>query len=136
MQWCEKCGTTSMPQQQAQLKAYSKRCIQPGIDYFHTQLRTSLHDSLVVIKAARRFSPHQCEVMQPVATSLTLYPFLNQGDILTGLEDELPAYIAKYSNVSLDMLAEERWKRNLYNVHKWSKQVLLLQLSSQQSLND
>lgn len=65
--------------------------------------------------------------------SLTVFPFLNQDDILAGLKHELPAYIAKCSDVSSDMSAEEWWKRNSHNLPKWTKaarQVLLLQPSS------
>ena len=102
------CTTTTPPQRQAQLKVYSKRCIQPGIDYFHAQLQTSLHDSLIVFKAAGIFSPHKCELMQPVATgvdSLSVLPFLNQEDIMAGLKEELPTYmyIAKCLDVSSDV---------------------------------
>ena len=126
----------SNAQRQAQLKAYSQRCIQPGLDYFHLQLRTSLHDPLAAFKAARLFSPHKLAVMQPVATSvdsLAIFPFLNQDEILTGLKQELPAYIAKCSDVSSEISAVDWWKINSHDLPKWStsaKQVLLLQPSS------
>ena len=128
--------STSMPQRQAQLKAYSQRCVQPGLDYFTTQLHTNLHDALAVFKAARLFSPHKLKVMQPVATSvdsLALFQFLNQDEILTGLKEELPAYIAKCSDVSPEISAVEWWKINCHGLLRWSnaaKQVLLLQPSS------
>lgn len=125
-----------MPQRQAQLKAYSQRCVQPGLDYFTTQLHTNLRDALAVFKAARLFSPHKLKVMQPVATSvdsLALFQFLNQDEILTGLKEELPAYIAKCSDVSPEISAVEWWKINCHGLPTWSnaaKQVLLLQPSS------
>ena len=74
--------------------------------------------------------------MQPVATSvdsLSVFPFLNQEDILAGLKEELPTYIAKCSDVSSDVAVGEWWKRNAQDLPKWSKaarQVMLLQPSS------
>ena len=56
---------TAMPQRQAQLKAYSQRCIEPGLNHFNTQLRTNLHDSLTAFKAARLISWKRCNQRTP-----------------------------------------------------------------------
>lgn len=74
--------------------------------------------------------------MQPVAASvdsLHVFPFLNQDDLLAGLKQELPAYIARCSDVSSDIAVEEWWKKNSRSLPMWSKAarlVLLLQPSS------
>ena len=64
-----------------QLVAYTKSCVQPGLDYFQHQLNNSLRDSLAFFKCARMFSPQKVHLLQPNATalerSLLVVPFLN-----------------------------------------------------------
>ncbi len=83
--------SSGTPRRLAQLKAYSQKCIQPGLDYFDRQLTTSLKDSLTAFKAARLFSPHKVQFMQPTAASidsLAIFPFLGQQVTLSGLKAE------------------------------------------------
>ena len=50
--------TESVPiAQQAALVTYAKSCIQPGIDYFLSQLQSSLKVPLEAFRAARLFCP-------------------------------------------------------------------------------
>ena len=89
-------------QREMQLRAYSRRCVQPGLDYFDRQPRTNLQDALAVFKSAQLFSPHKVQILQPTATdinSLSIIPFLNNDDTLSGLKKGLPAYIAKCIDV-------------------------------------
>lgn len=50
---------TSMPfstrHSETQLKAYAKKCIQPGIDYFRRQISTNLQQAVAFFKAAQLF---------------------------------------------------------------------------------
>ena len=121
---------------QAQLRAYSQRCIQPGLDYFNRQICTNLQDALAVFKSARLFSLHKVQVMQPTAAdidSLAIIPFLNHQEILSGLKDELPAYLAKCSAIGSNITDTEWWRMNSDSLPKWSagaRQILLIQPSS------
>ncbi len=56
------------PSVKQQLIDYAKRCVQPGLDYFHHQLGSSLKVPPQAFKAARLFSPHKVHTMQPEVT--------------------------------------------------------------------
>lgn len=91
-----------VPHREAQFRAYSQKCIQAGLDYFDRQLCTYLKDALAVFKAARLFSPHAVNTLQPTAAdidSLAIIPFMSQQETLSGLKEELPAYLAKCSDI-------------------------------------
>ena len=61
--------SSKMPtlQKSQNLFDYARKCVQPGIDYFQKQLTANLKNSIAVFKAARLFSPHKLQVMQPEA---------------------------------------------------------------------
>ena len=128
--------STGVPHREAQFRAYSQKCIQPGLDYFDRQLCTNLKDALAVFKAARLFSPHAVNTMQPTAAdidSLAIIPFLSQQETLSSLKEELPAYLAKCSDIGSPVSDLELWKSNSESLPKWSagaKQILLIQPSS------
>ena len=127
--------SSGVQQRETQLRAYSRRCVQPGLDYFDRQLRTNLQDSLAVFKAAQLFSPHKVQILQPTATdidSLSIIPFLNNEDTLSGPKEELPAYIAKCIDVG-SVSDIDWWRMNSEDLPKWSacvKQIVLIQPSS------
>ena len=95
-----------------------------------------MQDALAAFKAARLFSPHKMQVMQPTAISvdsLTIFPFLNQQETLSDLKEELPTYLAKCSDVGSSVTAMEWWRVNAQSLPKWSaaaRQVFLIQPSS------
>ena len=128
--------SSGVQNREIQLRAYSRRCVQPGLDYFNRQLRTNLQDGLAVFKAARIFSPHKVKVMQPTAAdvdSLAVIPFLNQQEVLSGLKEELPAYLAKCSDIASPVTEIEWWRMNSASLPKWSagvRQKPLIQPSS------
>ena len=124
--------SSGVQHRETQLRAYSRRCVQ---DYFDRQLRTNLQDSLAVFKAAQLFSPHKVQILQPTATdidSLSIIPFLNNEDTLSGPKEELPAYIAKCIDVG-SVSDIDWWRMNSEDLPKWSacvKQIVLIQPSS------
>ena len=118
------------------LKAYARQCVQPGLDYFEMQISTNLRDAVSAFKAARLFSPQKVHTMQPTATtidSLSIFPFLNKVETLSGLKEELPSYIAKCTDVSSSISPVDWWKLNSGSLPKWSsaaRKILLVQPSS------
>ena len=130
--------SSKMPtfQKSQNLFDYARNCVQPGIDYFQKQLTTNLKNSIAVFKAARLFSPHKLQVMQPeadVVNTLQCFPFLNSSSSLDGLKNDLPAYLAKATDVSESISCTEWWKINEQSLPCWSgaaKKVLLVQPSS------
>ena len=62
--------SSGVQQREMQLRAYSRRCVQPGSDYFDRQPRTNLQDALAVFKSAQLFSPHKVQILQPTATDV------------------------------------------------------------------
>ena len=93
-----------------QLVAYAKSCAQPGLDYFETQVGSSLKASLAAFKGARMFSPQKIYLMQPDATtleqSLVAIPFLNtpNSNVVSCLKVELPDYLARAAELVLTSL--------------------------------
>lgn len=130
--------SSSMPtfQRSQNLFEYARKCVQPGIEYFHKQLATNLKNSLAAFKAARLFSPQKLHIIRPeadVVNTLNCFPFLDSSSILDGLKNELPLYLAKAADVSEDISCLEWWKLNEQGLPCWSaaaKKVLLVQPSS------
>ena len=89
-----------------------------------------------VFKAARLFSPHKVETMQPDTSevdSLTVFPFLNSQELLAGLKEELPMYVGKCADIDPQFSVVDWWKCNCSHLPKWSaaaRQILLVQPSS------
>ena len=79
------------------LKAHARRSVQPGLDHFEKHQHKSEGCSISVqnCKATCIFTP-KVHTMQPTATtidSLSVFPFLNKVETLSGLKGELPQYI-------------------------------------------
>lgn len=84
-----------------QLVQYAQSCIQPGLQYFTTQLGSSLKVPLAAFKAARLLNPHKVIEMLPTASDvdqLSAFPFLTSM-VLSNLKAELPTYVAKADGV-------------------------------------
>ena len=102
-------------QRSQNLFEYARKCVQPGIEYFHKQLATNLKSSIAALKVARLFSPQILHIIKPeaeVVNTLNCFPFLDSSRILDGLKNELPLYLAKVTDVSEDISCLEWWKLN------------------------
>ena len=76
---------------------YALECVQPGFDYIVHIFGTTLKDAVAAFKAARLFSPHKVQEIQPSASSvdsLTVFPFFDELK-LSDLKAELPACLAR-----------------------------------------
>ena len=120
---------------ESQMLQYAQKAIQPGLDYFKSQMEGALKDTLCAFKAARLFCPQKAHTMQPRAAdldSLKSFPFLND-DHIKGLKDELPVYLSKCSDTDANFCPLEWWKRSCGDLPTWSacaRKVLLVQPSS------
>ena len=118
-----------------QMIQYAQKAIQPGLDYFRSQMEGTLKDTLSAFKAARLFCPQKVHTMQPRAAdldSLKSFPFIND-DHLRGLKDELPVYLSKCADTDGDFCPLEWWRRTSADIPTWSacaRKVLLIQPSS------
>ena len=52
------------------MKQYAQNAIQPGLDYFKSQMEGSLKGALDAFKSARLFSPYKAQTMKPVASDV------------------------------------------------------------------
>ena len=88
---------------------YARNCVHPGLNYFQTQLTTSLKNSMEVFKTCRLCSPSKVYSMQPDSATLhdalQCLPFLGASEI-SALTAELPTYLSKAAGVcdSFDLL--------------------------------
>ena len=120
---------------ESQMLQYAQNAIQPGLDYFKSQMEGPLKDTLSAFKAARLFSPQKAHTMQPRATdldSLHSFPFFS-ADHIKALKDELPVYLSKCADTADTFCPLEWWRRNGEDIPHWSaaaRTVLLVQPSS------
>ena len=119
---------------QQQWTRYTISCVQPGLMYFTNQLAASMKEPLAAFKAARLFSPHKVQDMQPSAATvdcLVAFPFLSNS--IAALKHELAHYLAAAEDVDPTYDPLKFWKRHQDTLPAWSaaaKRVLLVQLSS------
>ena len=118
-----------------QMVQYALNCVQPGEEYFTTQLEGSLKEPVAAFKAARLLNPHKVAEMLPTAIDidkLSIFPFVTI-TMLANLKVELPSYVAKAVGVDARLCWLEWWKRNCVTLPHWSalaRQVVLVQPSS------
>ena len=77
-----------------QMLHYAQKAIQPGIDYFKSQMEGALKHTPLACKAACLFYPQKVHTMKPRAADLDVhkaFPFLNT-EIIDKLKEELPVY--------------------------------------------
>ena len=90
---------------------------------------------MAVFKVARVFNPKKAVEMQPdaaVLDCLAVMPFLDTVT-LQNLKTELPLYLAKAADISLDYDPIQWWRMNSTALPFWSaalRKVLLIQPSS------
>ena len=126
-------GNLSLGQQFMQ---YGHDCIEPGLQYFYTRFTEDLSDSVAAFKAARLCVPQKVIEIQPDANAidaLAAFPLLNNSVTLSQLKTELPDYLVKAANVSVDMALLEWWDRQIDSLPHWSaavKKIILVQPSS------
>ena len=122
----------NLPAQQ-QWSMYAMTCVQPGINYFHANLRDD--GIMKAFKTARLFSPHRVSEMRPSAgdiDTLKAFPFFNSGHVVT-LQAELPTYLALSADVSAGIDVLKWWKDHHQELPQWSlaaQKVFLVQPSS------
>ena len=122
----------NLPAQQ-QWSMYAMTCVQPGINYFHANLRDD--GIMKAFKTARLFSPHRVSEMRPSAgdiDTLKAFPFFNSGHVVT-LQTELPTYLALSADVSAGIDVLKWWKDHHQELPQWSlaaQKVFLVQPSS------
>ena len=118
-----------------QMLQYAGSCIKPGLQYFTTQLASSLSMPLAAFKAARLLNPQKVAEMLPTASDvdkLSSFPFVTS-TILSNLKAELPSYVAKADGVNPNFCCLRWWKNNCTSLPHWSalaRQILLVQPSS------
>jgi len=115
---------------------YGRSCVQPGLDYFLDRFRGDLRSSVTAFKATRLLIPQKITEMQPDASAidaLTAFPFLADATTLHHLKTELPDYLAKAQDVSINMAPLEWWNRQTENLPHWLaavRKIVLIQPSS------
>ena len=118
-----------------QMTQYARNCIQPGLDYFKSQIDVKVKDALLAFKAARLFSPHKVDSMKPTASDLdclSAFPFFDANFILK-LKSELPTYLSKCADTERDYCVLQWWKQNSLELPYWAeaaRKALLVQPSS------
>ena len=119
-----------------QLLAYGRSCVEPGLDYFLTRFTKDLSSSVAAFKAARLCIPQKIIEMRPDANAidaLAAFPFLSDPTTLNHLKTELPDYLTKAEDVSINMAPFEWWGRQAHNLPNWSaavRKIVLVQLLS------
>ena len=117
-----------------QMEQYALGCIQPGLQYFTTQLGTSLRVPLAAFKAARLLNPQKVAEMLPTTSDvneLSSFPFVTSM-MLSDLKAELPSYVAKADGVDPSFCRLSWWKDNCTSLPHWSAlacKILLVQSS-------
>ena len=111
---------------------HAMACVKPGIDYFHAQLGDD--GVMRAFKAARLFSPHRVNEMQPSAGDIDIlraFPFLDSE--VNNLQVELPTYLSLSADASAAIDTPKWWKDHHEELPHWSsaiQKVLLVQPSS------
>ena len=117
---------TSTRHSETQLKAYAKKCIQPGFDYFRRQISTNLQQAVALFKAARLFSPHLVNIMQQALTN-SVFPFFTP-QVLSELKEQLPLYMSRGSGADASVHPLEWWRLNSGSLPEWSAELRKVQL--------
>ena len=108
------------PLAQQQWTAYALSCVKPGLDYFREKFGNDTKPPLSQFKVMRYFSPKQVFELQLFAVdidSLLVVPFLNDPAVITSLKEELPAYLARSTDVNPPDIAQW-WKSNELHLPK------------------
>lgn len=120
---------------QQQWTSYAMSCVQPGLDCFRANFGDDTNPPLNVFKVMRYFAPARIFEIQPSASdieSLTALPFLNNSFVIASLKAELPAYLARATDVSVTTDITGWWKKNEELLPNWSlaaQKALLMQPS-------
>ena len=116
----------------SQLVQYAISCIQPDLQYFTTQLGSSLKVSLAAFKAERLLNPQKVAEMLPTASNVDELSYFPLSTMLSNLKAELPSYVAKVDGVDPSFCRLRWWKNNCTSLPHWSalaRQILLVQPS-------
>ena len=81
---------------------------------------------MAAFKAAQLFLLHKVDEMKPdvsAVDALKAFPFLNDPAVLDGLKQELPTYMAKSTDVSVNMDLLPWCKKHASDLPKWCSAV-------------
>ena len=108
-------------------------CVQPGINYFHANLRDD--GIMKAFKVARLFSPLRVSEMHPSARDIDIlraFPFFDSACVVT-LQADLPTYLSLSADLSAGIDVLKWWKDHHQELPQWSlaaQKVFLVQPSS------
>lgn len=115
---------------------YAKACVQGAQRYFLHKIEGDLGGLVEAFKVARLFCPQKVTEMQVTANSvdsLKVFPFLDKQEVIDGLKEVLPQYLAKAADVSSEIDPVDWWGRHSADLCRWSaaaRQIILAQPSS------
>ena len=102
--------TKSKPPHVAQQwQQYAQNCVQPGFDYYQNRFNGHFGLTVSAFKAARLFNPSKLDYLCPDATSvnsLATFSLLQHDELLSGLKEELPMYLALGSRCQSSRVVE------------------------------
>ena len=75
-----------------------------------------LAGSVAAFKAARLFLPQKVDEMRPDISAVDAFPFLDDTAVLHDLKQELPTYLAKADDVSMNTEPLPWWKKHAYDL--------------------
>ena len=75
-----------------------------------------LAGSVAAFKAARLCLPQKVDEMRPDISAVDAFPFLDYTAVLHGLKQELPTYLAKAEDVSMNTEPLPWWKKHAYDL--------------------
>ena len=113
--------------------AYAKQCVEPGLKYFHTKFTEELSGSVAAFRTARLFLPCKVDEMKLDASTvdnLQAFPFLISPQLLDGLKQELPFYMARAADVGMDIELLTWWKKHASDLPYWSSAACKVALHS------
>ena len=108
-----------------------------AINWFPHKFNVELGDTEMAFRLARFFDPvlaQSLSLTPEKVNALRAFPFLDKDDIIQGLTDELPQYLAAIDGVELQSDDEKvHWWQRQRNIPQWSdavRKLLLVQPSS------
>ena len=108
-----------------------------AINWFLHKFNVELGDTVMAFRLARFFDPvlaQSLSLTPEKVNALRAFPFLDKDDIIQGLTDELPQYLAAIDGVELQSDDEKvHWWQRQRNIPQWSdavRKLLLVQPSS------
>ena len=113
------------------LEAETEAKVRPAVDWFLRKFNVNLRDSVLAFRHARMFDPIVAQGLGLNAAKvqgLRCFPFF-QDDIIQGLIEELPFYLAAIVHVDLNSVEEKvTWWSMQQNCNRWRAAFTMLSL--------